>query len=294
MNILKSVRNMFDNKKEVEDIRSGNILDYNILYTNDRMLKYTSEGSIIWMCRFDNDLYFEFFQLAEVLPSRRWVTYPFRKTTIVLVSLGVSDILNIYKYCRFANNPFLYKLAENISENIPSKYFEGTNSILSEYKFSRDDIDDVIVDDDFNNIEVNSNDYIDDLVCSTVKIIAYDDDKIVKDAILHAIPEITPYFSNWDLINLIKIAFEYREENVENVPHIYTYWDMGRSLTPDFYLLFSLSKKINMSLFEITSPPIMDIKKLQDNELIDDEISDEIIPDSSKIPEEHWIGYTDK
>lgn len=325
MKLLESLKSMFTNKEEIKEAKYKAV-DTNIIYMNDRMLYQDKEGSMLWLVTFKHDDYVEFLQIAETFPFRRWKIYPFQHETIVLVNLSISDIQYIFKNCRFTNNPFMLKLSQDVAASIPKEYAQVIGKDFEDIPYLRETLHDHFVifnhaeleddDEDFKEIDWNDISYLSDMKCETAKILSYDNIEELIKHIVFAIPQLTPYIVSYDIVDLARVRFiltpkegmpcektwSYRKF-VEHLNCIYNEYKTNKDFSKspydecyiDLYYLLKDSNKIDLSIVnEIQVPPGLHVKGLDyenqyNEEPIDETISDEIITNTSQVPEENWI-----
>lgn len=313
MKLLDSLKSMFINKDEVSKVKMKKI-ETNFIYINDRMFIVNGEGSTIWLITFKHDDYVEFLQIAEVLPFNRWKTYPFKDSTVILVSLTISDMKYMFDKCRFINNPILTKLKQDIHSSIVRDFAVKIGEDFQDYEYLRTDIHShyITFDNEDENIESERDwdnpPYLEGLRCETAKILEYDNINNVMKYISYAIPQIIPYFTTADIVDLARISYEMKTgTNIKLTPtNTYRYFlnsifervnnqDKYKSKLDscylDLYYLLKSSDKISLAMYESMSSIVkLDTKSL--DEEVDNTPIDEVITDTSNVPEENWIKDT--
>lgn len=310
MKLLDSLRSMFYNKEEVNEVKIKKI-ETNFIYINDRMFLINGEGSALWLVTFKHDDYIEFLQMSEVLPFNKWKIFPFKDSMVVLISLTISDMKYMFEHCRFKDNPFLIKLKQDIHSSIVRDFAIKIGEEFQDYEYLRTDIHShyIIFDNNDDEEELTERDwdnppYLQDLKCETVKILEYDNiDEILKH-VSYAIPQIIPYFTIPDIVDLTKICYEMNTGNVKlKFTHTYRYFldsifervnnqDKYKSKIDncylDLYYLLKDSDKIDLNIHDcMTSIVHMNLTPI--DEEVDNTPIDEVITDTSEVPEENWI-----
>lgn len=273
---------MVTNKKSVEKDRILMINLSECIYTNDRILWYNRKGgSFLITLEFDNELYFELLQIAEVFPANKWKVYPFTKKTILVANFTVTDLVNIVINCRFNNNLFMTRIKQIIHGWVPEQCIKGipeldTGAYLRECLVVGDELDILY---DLTEQDVKEK-YLEEYSYEDIKIIAYDDILNNTKSITYAIPQLAPYITDWDILDLCNILIE---DN--NVMYQYTFKEFIDKYRTRTIMDHLVSKKLlTKELVSIERPLIF-----EDDESIDEDISDVYVVDSSDIPKSNHI-----
>ena len=273
---------MMSNRISVERDRLSKISSSECIYTNDRMLWFNKKGGIFLISfEFENDLYFELLQIAEVFPSNKWKVYPFTKKTIFLANFTITDLINITINCRFSNNLFMTRFKQIIHSCVPEECIKGipeldTGAYLRECLVVGDELDIVY---DLTEQDVKEK-YLEEYSTDKIKVIAYDDILNNTKCITYAIPQLAPYITDWDILDLCNILIEYK-----NITRQYTFKEFIKRYKSSSIINHLVSKKIlTKELVNIDRPLVF-----EDNESVDEELSDVYVVDSSEIPQSNFI-----
>lgn len=297
MKFLDSIKSMFTNKKEVFSHRFSLIRDMTFVYCNDRMLYFDDLGSTVLNITFDNELFFEFIQLAEGFASGKWKSFPFKDRTVVLVHLTTLDIKSILTTTRYADNPMCLKFLQEIHAVIPYTYLRDCKQCGDEgylrYEITIGDDEDLY---DLTTEQIHTK-YLPTLSLPNLKVVSYDDINIVRSDILYHMPGLAPYLHDWDMLDLCHIFF-YDGEFTYNC----SYRELINVVRPNMFVANPIAMKhkdavdlmaklienniLNDDLVNMDKPPARE----EDQEELDEVIFDNPeVPDTSNVPQSNYI-----
>lgn len=296
MNLIDSVKSMFTNKQDVAEFRFKLIKNIDMVYANLRTLYFDRLGCFIFSITFDNDLFFEFIQLAEGFPANKWKTFPFKKRTVVLVHLTTQDIKSIMTTTRYVNNPMYLKFLQAVHGGVPRDYLKDCIECGDAYVHESISIGDDKDLYDFTHEEFQTK-YLPDLTLPAIKAIAYDDLNVVRHQLIYYQPGLAPYLTDWDLLDLCHILVEH-DGRLYNI----SYRQLINIIKPDPYVsdqITTIPSDVISDLMIllkdkcVLSDELINMKRplARQEDDLDDDI-DEVLPtsvDTSTVPASNYI-----